>query len=634
MKKTKVIDIDNIPWLLPNPIEESLENLDLLPIPILAVFYRRGFTTKKLLTDFLTPPPPPDPLQHFPGLDKAVKRLMDACLSKEKVAICGDYDADGMTSTALLINVLRDLNVIPIASIPNRKIDGYGLNEGMVNSLYSQGVRLIITVDNGINAKKAIDLATNLGMEVIITDHHELPKKLPEVLSIIHPFLTPDDSPYRTLAGVGLAYILALALCNQMNAKQTIDLALDLYCIGTIADMANVNGANRYLLKKGLKQLKDTQSRGLQALYKIAGLENKVISVEDIGFQIAPRINAVGRIGDPKLIIDLLVEDDQDRSKEIAETCDELNKERKKLCKHIEEEVISLLEADKAIQPFILLGQSHWHNGVVGIVASRIVERYRYPVALLAPNEENQFRGSVRAPSWFSVNESLTACSEELINFGGHKAAGGFTVSPQQMNSLHEKLINISRTSLSSGLGIEGLKPEALLALSDISYDLWYSLQQLQPYGIGNSEPLFWSRRCTVIKQSKLKGGHLSLTLEQDGFRIKAIQWRTSLASSIPNTIDIVYHIRLNNWANRNSLQLEIKGFRAYKDQVYINRNGRRYKCSVNSDGIIFIENETQASISSTDFGEKINLKDLRPEDSKFYENLFAQAKVALGLSI
>ena len=400
-----------------------------LPPALKAVLFRRGLETSTSLDALLRDQTLPAAHDHFPELQAALQRLKTACHDHEPIAICGDYDADGMTSTALLMRAFAAMGAAPQAAIPSRMADGYGLNPGMVEELHTAGVRLLVTVDNGVAAHEALTRAEELDVEVILTDHHTLPASRPKALALIHPATTPKGSPYAGLAGVGLAYVLARELAAELNKPEAISTARDLFCIGTVADMAPLTGANRVLLKDGLKHLHRSRCAGVQALQQLAGLGDRPLRADDIGFQLAPRINAVGRIGEPSLVVDLLTADDPNQAFELGRRCDALNRQRRELCDAIEAEAIALLDSDPSPLPaFLLLAQSHWHHGVIGIVAARLVERYQRPAALLASDSDGLMRASVRAPEGFAVDQALQHCSALLERHGGHPAAGGFTV--------------------------------------------------------------------------------------------------------------------------------------------------------------------------------------------------------------
>ena len=550
-----------------------------LPLALRALLQRRGFRDVDAAKQFLIPTSLPEADLHFPDLKKATDRLVEACKHNETVAICGDYDADGMTSTALLLRALAALGAAPRAAIPSRMEEGYGLNPSMVDRQHRDGVQILVTVDNGVAASSALRRAAELGMEVIVTDHHTIPDQPAPMTALIHPATTPEGSPYRGLAGVGLAYVLARAVAEQLNQPDAIGSARDLFCVGTVADMAPLIGANRAWLLEGLAQLHRTECCGLQALQRLAGLGEQPLTAEDIGFQLAPRINAVGRLGEPRLVVDLLTAVEPATAMALARRCDDFNRQRRDLCDAIEAEAVALVEADASDQlpSFLLLAQSHWHHGVIGIVAARLVERYHRPAALLAGDGDGLMRASVRSPRGFAVDQALNHCASLLERFGGHPAAGGFTVRAENVHALHEQLCVQADSWLEQqGQGLP-IQPDALLRLDEVNWDLWKALQSLAPFGVGHEVPLFWSRDCSVEEQRELKGGHLALRLRQGETERRAIAWRWDFSTHVPEQCDVAYRISVNRWQGEQRLQLEMKAIRLHSDSVMLQRGLRNY---------------------------------------------------------
>ena len=550
-----------------------------LPLVLRALLQRRGFRAVDAAKQFLIPTALPEADLHFPDLKKATDRLVEACKHNETVAICGDYDADGMTSTALLLRALAALGASPRAAIPSRMEEGYGLNPSMVDRQHRDGVQILVTVDNGVAASSALRRAAELGMEVIVTDHHTIPDQPAPMTALIHPATTPEGSPYRGLAGVGLAYVLARAVAEQLNQPDSIGSARDLFCVGTVADMAPLIGANRAWLLEGLAQLHRTECCGLQALQRLAGLGEQPLTAEDIGFQLAPRINAVGRLGEPRLVVDLLTAVEPATAMALARRCDDFNRQRRDLCDAIEAEAVALVEADASDQlpSFLLLAQSHWHHGVIGIVAARLVERYHRPAALLAGDGDGLMRASVRSPRGFAVDQALNHCASLLERFGGHPAAGGFTVRAENVHALHEQLCVQADSWLEQqGQGLP-IQPDALLRLDEVNWDLWKALQSLAPFGVGHEVPLFWSRDCSVEEQRELKGGHLALRLRQGETERRAIAWRWDFSTHVPEQCDVAYRISVNRWQGEQRLQLEMKAIRLHSDSVMLQRGLRNY---------------------------------------------------------
>ena len=618
-------------WRLPSPLAAFADDLPPwaagLPAELLAVLQRRGLREPAALAELLDPPPAPPPEEHFADLSRACARLMRACHDGERLAICGDYDADGMTSTALLMGVLTQLGARPEAAIPSRMAEGYGLNVAMVERLAASGIALLITVDNGVAAAEALERAAALDVAVILTDHHSLPAQLPPHLALLHPARTPADSPYRGLAGVGLAYVLAAALCRALHRLDVLAIGLDLFCIGTIADMAPLTGVNRRWLLEGLPRLSRTRLEGLKALQQLAGLEDGELDAAAVGFQLAPRINAVGRLGDPLLVVELLTSDDRERALQLARRCEDLNRQRRQLCAAIEAEALALLEADgPERQPFLLLAQSHWHHGVIGIVASRLVERFARPVALLAAEGQGRLRASVRAPRGFAVDQALQACAELLERHGGHPAAGGFTVRAEHLADLHERLNALSLRWLGAEGGGPVVEPEAHLPLARIDREFWAALRRLEPFGSGHPAPLFWSRACQVRDCRLLRGGHLQLELEQQGAVLRAVAWRWEGPDSWSGLVDVAFRVRLNRWQGQERLQLEVAGLRASGGaQVVLRRRDRTYHCRW----------EGQMVVIRNAAGEEIEADPHRQDRTAhpYVTDLVRDAATALGLT-
>ena len=632
--------VDERRWLLPTPLggdgpaSATRDPGGQLPDELLALLRRRGLLTAEAVRELLEPEPAPDPDAHFPDLAPAVERLVRCCQTGEMVAICGDYDADGMTSTALLVGVLQRLGARPQAAIPSRMDDGYGLNAAMVERLAADGVRLLITVDNGVAAIEALQCAAALDVEVILTDHHTLPPQLPPHLALLHPAVTPEASPYRGLAGVGLAHVLATALCRRLKNRQGLEIALNLFCIGTIADMAPLQGVNRRWLLDGLPLLGRSPLPGLQALRQLAGLEKDRVDAEAVGFQLAPRINAVGRLGDPQLVVDLLTTEDPERALELARSCEALNRQRRELCGAIEAEALALLEADGPQRPaFLLLAQGHWHHGVIGIVASRLVERFGRPVALLAAEGGGRLRASVRAPKGFAVDAALTACADLLERHGGNPAAGGFTVRAENVAALQERLDALACTWLEAAGDGRTVEPEALLRLERIDREFWHHLQRLAPFGIGHPTPLFWTSRCQVVEQKVLRGGHLQLQLAQGEARLRAIAWRWQGPSQWSGPVDVAFRLRRDDWQGVERFQLELEAIRCSGgDGVVLQRRDRTYWCRRQGDTLVITNGagEELRTAIHPDSGALATAADLT---HPYVQGLLREAAMALGMA-
>jgi single-stranded-DNA-specific exonuclease len=564
------------------------------------VLINRGITTPALAQIYCQPENQhlPDPLMEFPDLSKSVELLTIAIREKQKIAICGDYDADGMTSTALLLRALRHLGADVDYAIPSRMRDGYGINERIVREFAASGIQLILTVDNGIAAYGAIALAVDLGLRVIITDHHDLPEKLPPADAILNPKLLPEISPYYGIAGVGVAYILAIATAQKLEKiKGLTESLLELYTLGTIADLAPLVGVNRRWLKRGLKRLPHSQIKGIQALIQLAGVndQKKALKPDDIGFRLGPRINAIGRIGDPQVVIELLTTEDEGIALERAMQCEQINKQRQELCEQIETEAIAYIES--ASLPWekervLVVVQPHWHHGVIGIVASRLVERYGVPVFIGTEEEgEANIRGSARGIDEFHIFEALVFCQDLLGKFGGHRAAGGFSLPSQNLAAFQERLSTFARQCLEP----EQLKPlikiDAQANFSQLTFELCQQVEQLQPWGIGNEFPIFWTPQVRILEQRIIGKNHLRLELldSTSQTQIGAIAWRWGEYFPLPSPVDIAYKLQENHFKGDTTLQLELVGIRLPLNSTVISKSpthfdyqGRIYRCSYN----------------------------------------------------
>ena len=596
------------------------EAMGLSPL-VAKVLVNRGITTPEAAAQFLNPESLelPSPLAEFPDLALSLDLLDGAIDRQEPIAICGDYDADGMTSTALLLRSLRSLGAIVDYAIPSRMSEGYGINDRIVREFHQDGVKLILTVDNGIAAHQPIALARELGLDVIVTDHHDLPPELPIATAILNPKLLSNTSPYRGLAGVGVAYVLAISLSQYLaqyrhrsSSPNFVNTALELFTLGTIADLAPLVGVNRRWVKRGLGRLPHSEIPGIRALIRVAGLEPntppstktgkvreftasaefrspttsttntatthsktsakppKTFKPDDIGFQLGPRINAIGRIGDPQVVIELLTTNNLERAYTLAQECEDANQYRRQLCQEIEQEAIEICEVKRdriAKDKVLLVLQSGWHHGVIGIVASRLVERYGVPVFIATPEDDTHIRGSARSIPEFHIFEALEHCKDLLDRHGGHRAAGGFSLHRDRWDDFQQRLAEFANRSLHP----QHLKPLVKLdgeaPLADLTWDLYHQIDSLHPWGIENPEPIFWSSQLRVVEQSPIgvEQQHLKLVLSPlgDSRSFKALFWQGGRFFPLASPVDVAFRLRQNTWQGSTNLELEVVGVRS-----------------------------------------------------------------------
>jgi single-stranded-DNA-specific exonuclease len=646
------------------------------------VLINRGIDSVEEVQGFIEPESLvlPAPMDEFPDLAASVKLLREAISAGQKIAICGDYDADGMTSTALLLRALRALGANVDYAIPSRMREGYGINDRIVEEFHAEGVALILTVDNGIAAYGPVARARELGVKVIITDHHDLPPKLPPADAILNPKLIAESSPYRGLAGVGVAYVLAITLAQDLNkVGGLVNPLLELFTLGTIADLAPLTGVNRRWVKRGLRLLPHSQLAGVQALIQVAGVQagtaeslpllnsktkaNNTLKPEDIGFRLGPRINAVGRLADPQIVIELLTTDDRELALKNAMQCEQINQRRQELCQEIEQEAIAWCEKSAINlqqERVLVVVQPGWHHGVIGIVASRLLERYGVPVFIGTFEDEGGerghiIRGSARGIPEFNVFDGLNFCADLLTKFGGHKAAGGFSMPAKNLEQFGNQLSIFANQCLQP----EHLKPlvsvDVRADLAEINLDLYRQIDALEPCGIENKAPVFWTPNVCITEQKIVgKGGHVKLTATQDekgSASVKGIAWRWGEYFPLPRRVDIAYRLRENSFNGKTSVELELLGVRLPASaassrppmfgKVEFDYCDRTYSCSLSPAGSqeeLRIRN-SQGQVLAVAPGQNIGLLgnsrlDAREVDVSlpFFENLIQTAKHALGI--
>jgi len=505
----------------------------------------------------------------FEQMDRAVKRITDAIEYQELIVIFGDYDVDGITAAATLIKVLRKLNAKLEYRLPNRMHDGYGLSNKFIDQFIEKEVKLLITVDCGISCAEQIAHAKANGIDTIITDHHNIPAQIPDAYAILHPKHN-SSYPCSELTGSGVAFKLAEALIKThfpaAEQGQQIDALLELACMGTIADMGALHGENRLIVQRGLRGLNQTKSPGLRALKKVSNIsEGQPMTASSIGFQLGPRINAAGRIGDPYIALELLIREEQDSQTEnLAAELESLNLQRRDLTD------LAIASAAQRIDPLappalIIEHSSDWHTGILGLIAGKLAEKYARPTIIMQDLGDTLV-ASARSPEFFNIVEAITACGKYLISFGGHAQAAGLTLKKSQLPDFEKAMTAYTEAALSQLDPKPTLRIDCEIRGDEISAAFLSQLSALEPFGIGNSQPTFVIRDAVVDfpEQIGKDKSHLKFTLNTDSQKIKVIAFRMgefcpALMSS--PKIDLVFTIEKNYWNGREYLGLQALDF-------------------------------------------------------------------------
>ncbi|HDF3254777.1 TPA: single-stranded-DNA-specific exonuclease RecJ [Staphylococcus aureus] len=541
-------------------------------------------------------------------MTKTIERIKRAIANDEKILVYGDYDADGVTSTTILVTTLQLLDAQVGWHIPNRFTEGYGPNELAFRNAHDEGITLIITVDNGIQGHNEIKMVQDLGVDVIVTDHHEIGSTLPEAYAIVHPMHPSFNYPFQQLCGAGVAYKLAQALIENVP-----DYFKALVAIGTIADLVSLTDENRSLVKQGLKVLNDQCPTSVKALLKEAGY-NDNIDEETIGFIIGPRLNAVGRLDDASLACELLMTDDEEEAAFLAEQVEHFNRERKDIVATITEEAMAMAEMKvKNGDLFLLLAKENWHEGVLGIVASKIVETFALPTLILnIDREQNHAKGSARSIDQVSMFEILSAHQELIAKFGGHHMAAGMTMDIDNIESLAEGL-NKWMKELSKTTSLDPVKPvDVLLTENDITIKNIRDMNRLRPFGTDFSRPIFEMDDLSVssVKAIGQQKNHLKLTLGESN--IAALFWQNGhlepeLQDEQP--INILGSVQINEWNGNQSPQLIIQDIAMNEQQILDYRSKRKsLPFTENDENIVVLIHPKSDKVNANEYyyGEEI----------------------------
>jgi len=509
---------------------------------------------------------------ELPGVETAAERLLDALEAQERIVVYGDYDADGVTSTALLYSYLLRAGYNVTYFLPHRFEDGYGMNLHAIEELADQGARLIVTVDNGVSSVREVAYARELGMDVIVTDHHTPPALLPEPYALLNPRLGGCPAEMSGLAGVGVAFALAAALEQRAPSYGVEDL-LDLVAIGSIADMAPLTGVNRTLVGAGLHQIATATRPGIKALADVAGVASVAnMAAQDIGFRIGPRINAAGRMDHPEVALKLLLAQDLDEAEELSAELERLNRLRQETSKRIEAEAHALvaLEVDLEKDAVIVLAKEDWHRGIIGIVAARLVEAYGLPVILMGADGD-YWKGSGRSPDSIHLFAALEACREHLDRFGGHAQAAGLALEQSRLEAFRAQLNDAVKRQTGGDRPQGPVWVDAEVSLGEVSPQLIRELMWLEPTGQGNPEPRLGLRRVQVLRQKQRGKDKTHLWLElRDGVEIReAVAFGMGGIYPVPDVVDVVFTPEFNFWQGQARVQMRLHAvFPAHADPV------------------------------------------------------------------
>ena len=518
------------------------------------LLYSRGVKKQEALSRFLTPTL--DDL-HDPYLlhdmDKAVERIRRAIEDGEFILIYGDYDADGMTSASIVKESLEQLGAEVAVYLPNRFTDGYGPNASVYKYfIEQQGISLIVTVDNGVAGHEAIDLAQSMGVDVIVTDHHSMPEVLPDAYAIVHPEHPDADYPFKHLAGCGVAFKLACALLEEVQVE-----LLDLVAIGTIADMVSLTDENRIMVQYGLEVLRNTQRMGLQEMFNIAGIARNDVTEETVGFQLAPRLNALGRLDDPNPAIDLLTGFDDEEAHEIALMIHEKNEERKEIVQAIYQEAKAMVDPTKTVQ---ILAKEGWNPGVLGIVAGRLLEELGQTVIVLNL-EDGRAKGSARSIEALDIFEALAPHRNLFIAFGGHAGAAGMTLEADKLDTLSEVLESYVLDKGLDATTKNNLSLDEELDLEALTIDVVKNFERLAPFGMDNQKPVFYIRDFQIENARAMgaSNAHLKLKISRGTSNFEVVAFgKGSLATEFAQAKDLELAVTLsvNQWNGQTALQL------------------------------------------------------------------------------
>lgn len=530
-----------------------------LPPLISRLLLNRGLSDPEEVLSFLEPTL--DRLQPpfgLPDLEVAADRLARAVRWREPLVVYGDYDADGLTAACLLTQFFQELGLPCFTYIPDRLTEGYGLNQKALQALASKA-RLLVTVDCGVSDAAEVTWARDHGLEVIITDHHELPQDLPPALAVVNPKRGGEAYPFGMLAGVGVALLLALGVRARLrdegwfknHPEPNLRNYLDLVALGTAADVVPVLGENRILVHQGLQVLAETRRPGLLALKEAAGVNGKTVTYQDLCFRLAPRLNAAGRLGQAQGAIHLLLSTDLGQARSQARMLNEFNRRRQSLEQEVLSQALRMVRQQGLDQqPVMVLGREGWHPGVLGIAAARLAEEFHRPVALVSLTD-GLGKGSARSIEGFHLFQGLRACRRHLMKFGGHEAAAGFTIREAKLPALQEALGEAFLAQVGEARLRPTLRVDAAVDLFHLDHDFYRHLERLRPFGPGNPEPVFVCRTVECLSSRVVGERHLKVQLSQGGVVLEAIAFDQGSCHPLSGPLEVAFSTRLSFFMGR-----------------------------------------------------------------------------------
>ena len=523
----------------------------------------RGLDDAAHLREFLGEGEPLSDPFLLKDMDKAAARITRAVDNMEKIAVYGDYDADGVTSTAMLYSYLETRGADVIFYIPQREGEGYGMNMGAVEYLKKQGVSLIVTVDNGISSVQEVARANELGIDVVVTDHHRPQEILPDAVAVVDAYRPDDTSPYKHFSGVGIAFKLLMALEDGAgDVEDLLEAYSDLAAIGTIGDIVPLTGENRTLIRAGLERLSQSDRPGVQALLENAGIAGKALTSTNVAFTLVPRINATGRMGAPERAVRLLISGYEEEAEVLSEEICADNEERRRVEEEIAEAAFADIEAKGYMKDrVVVVDGENWHHGVIGIVASRVTERCGKPCMIISRGE-TEAKGSGRSIEGFSMFEAICACGDLLIKFGGHPMAAGITLKPENIEAFRKR-INQYAAEHFPQMPTQTVTLDCKLNPAALSVSMAQSLTQLEPFGNGNPQPVFGLFNMELSNVTPVGGGgHLRLTLEKNGAVITAMRFNTKpeeLPYHIGDKVDLAVQLEAREFRGQPSLTVIVR---------------------------------------------------------------------------